>query len=55
MLWAERAGIDRKTLTLVTCDRYDAIAAKYVPAGEDRPRKAIQAARAWVIDDGGRE
>ncbi len=47
MLWlAARVGVDRKTLVLAACDCAEP-ALKYVPKGEDRPRKAIETARAW--------
>ena len=47
MLWvATRIDIDRKLLVLAACACAET-ALKYVPAGEDRPRKAIETARAW--------
>ena len=48
MLWlAAKAGVDRRLVVLVACDRAEP-ALRYVPAGEDRPRKAIETARAWA-------
>ncbi len=47
MLWlAEQLNIDRKLLVLAACDCAET-ALQYVPDGEDRPAKAIQAARNW--------
>lgn len=48
MLWlAGGVDIDRKVLVLAACD-CAALALKHVPEGEDRPRKAIETARAWA-------
>ena len=48
MLWlAGRLEIDRKVLVLCACDVAET-ALKHIPDGEDRPAKAIEAARAWV-------
>ncbi len=47
MLWlAAKVGVDRKPLVLAACDCAEP-ALKYVPDGEERPRKAIETARAW--------
>ncbi len=48
MLWAaEAVGIDKKVLVSAACD-FAATALRFVPQGEDRPRKAIRVTRAWV-------
>jgi hypothetical protein len=48
MLWlAGRADIDRKVLVTAVC-QVARTALKYVPEGEDRPLKAIEAAEGWV-------
>jgi len=48
MLWfAARVGVDRKLVVLAACDCAET-ALKYVPEGEDRPRAAIEMARAWT-------
>ena len=58
MLWvAGRLDIDRKLLVLAACD-CAALALRYVEDGEDRPRMAIETARAWcrgeaTLDDVG--
>lgn len=50
MLWlTERLGIDRPALVRAACD-CARTALKYVPAGEDRPRLAIEAAERWADD-----
>lgn len=47
MLWlAARAGVDRRVLVLACCDVAEP-ALVHVPPGEDRPRIAIETARAW--------
>jgi hypothetical protein len=47
MLWlAARADVDRKQAVLVACDCAET-ALRYARSGENRPRKAIEAARAW--------
>jgi hypothetical protein len=52
MLWilgkqiGKKGWPDRKTLVLLACLCAET-ALKFVPAGEDRPRKAIETARAW--------
>ena len=47
MLWAAtKLGVNQKLLVLAACDCAET-ALKYVPKGEDRPRKAIETARAW--------
>ena len=51
LLWvAARLGVDRKLLVLAACDCADS-ALRHVPDGEDRPRKAIEAARAWCLGE----
>ena len=48
LLWlAAKANIDRRLLVLAACDCAEP-ALVYVPAGEDRPRIAIETARAWA-------
>jgi hypothetical protein len=48
MLWlAGRAGVDRKLLVRAAC-LCAREALRYVPAGEDRPRIAIETAEAWT-------
>ena len=48
MLWfAARVGVDRKLVVLAACDCAET-ALKYVPEVEDRPRAAIEMARAWT-------
>ncbi len=52
LLWvASRLNVDRKLLALATCD-CATLALEYVPDGEERPRLAIEAARAWANGDG---
>ena len=52
MLWllgkriGEKGWPDRKQIVLLACLCAET-ALKFVPAGEDRPRKAIETARAW--------
>ncbi len=48
LLWfTERVGVDRRLVTLAACDcAREALG--FVPAGEDRPRLAIEAAEAWA-------
>ena len=47
LLWlAAKAGIDRKRLVMTACATARE-ALQFVPAGEDRPRKAIETAEAW--------
>ena len=41
------AGVDRRLVVLAACDCAET-ALRYVPAGEDRPRRAIETARAWA-------
>lgn len=48
MLWlAGRRQVDRRTLVLAACDCAE-LALIHVLAGEDRPRIAIETARAWA-------
>jgi len=48
LLWiVGRLGVDRKTIVLAAC-ACARTALKYVPAGEDRPRIAIETAEAWT-------
>ena len=48
LLWiADRLGVDRKLVVLAACDCAET-ALKFVPAGEDRPRIAIETARKWA-------
>lgn len=47
MLWlAARAGVDRRLVVEAACDCAEA-ALVHVPAGENRPRVAIETARRW--------
>ena len=53
MLWliGKTAGVpmsdERRPLVLAVCDCAELVS-EYVPKGEDRPRKAIEAARKWA-------
>jgi len=48
MLWlAANAGVDRKLLVAAACLCAET-ALTFVPAGEERPARAIATARAWV-------
>lgn len=48
MLWlAAAAKLDHKTIVLAACDCAER-ALRFVPEGEDRPRKAIEVTRAWT-------
>jgi hypothetical protein len=48
LLWAaERVGVDRRLLVLAACDCAET-ALVHVPDGEERPRMAIETARAWA-------
>src|SRR5574340_201946 len=48
LIWlAYKLGIDEKLITAAKCDCAEP-ALKYVPAGEDRPRNAIEVARKWI-------
>jgi hypothetical protein len=48
LMWlCARLEVDRKLVVTAACDCAER-ALKFVPAGEDRPRKAIETARAWV-------
>jgi hypothetical protein len=44
---AARAGVDRRHVVLAACD-VSALALAHVPAGEERPRRAIEVARRWA-------
>jgi hypothetical protein len=47
MLWLlARRGADRKQLVMAACE-CARLSLHHVPAGEDRPRKAIETAEAW--------
>ena len=47
LLWyATKRGVDKKLLVLAACDCAET-ALQFVPDDEDRPRKAIETARAW--------
>ena len=47
MLWgAVKAGVDRKAVVLAAC-ACARLSLRYVKAGEDRPRIAIETAEAW--------
>jgi len=47
MLWiASKIGVDRKRIVMASCDCVEP-ALQFVPDGEDRPRAAIDTARAW--------
>ena len=53
MLWlAVRLEIDRRVLVAATCAVVRP-ALRYIPAGEDRPRIAIEAAEAWARGEEG--
>lgn len=48
LLWlVARAGVDRRLVVLAACDCAET-ALVHVPAGEEQPRIAIEAARRWV-------
>jgi len=48
LLWlARRLEIDRKLIVLAACECAEQ-SLKYIPKGEDRPRQAIETARAWT-------
>jgi hypothetical protein len=48
MLWLlARVDVDRKIIVCIVCDCAE-MALQYVPAGEDRPRLAIEMARKWT-------
>ena len=52
MLWLiARTQHDRKQLVLAAC-ACARLSLKYVPAGEDRPRIAIETAEKWARDEG---
>jgi flagellar biosynthesis/type III secretory pathway protein FliH len=48
MIWfARRRSVERKVLVRIACD-CARTALRFVPEGEDRPRRAIEAAEAWA-------
>ena len=48
MLWiAVRRGVDRRTIVRIACV-CARTSLRFVPAGEDRPLRAIEAAEAWA-------
>lgn len=48
LLWlAARAGVDRRLVVLAACDCAETALVR-VPAGEERPRIAIETARLWA-------
>jgi hypothetical protein len=47
MFWLAGRTVSRQALVLAACDCAE-LALKYVPAGEDRPRIAIETARKWA-------
>jgi hypothetical protein len=48
LLWiAARLDVDRTLIVLAACDCAE-LALRHVPAGEDRPRAAIDTARSWA-------
>jgi hypothetical protein len=48
MLWiAARAGCDQRSVVHAACDCAESVLA-YIPAGEERPRRAIEVARRWA-------
>lgn len=51
LLWlAARVGVDRRLLWLAACDCAEP-ALVHVPAGENRPRVAIETARRWAAGE----
>src|SRR3972149_6910811 len=49
MIWlAARRGVDHKVLARIACD-CARTALRFVPAGEDRPRLAIEATERWIV------
>jgi len=47
LLWlAGRVGVERRTVVLAACDCAEP-ALRYVPEGEERPRRALEITRAW--------
>jgi hypothetical protein len=51
LLWlAARVGVDRRLVVLAACDCAEP-ALVHVPAGEDRPRVAIETARRWAAGE----
>ena len=54
LLWlAAKAGVDRRTVVTAGC-ACARTALQYVPAGEERPRRAIETAEAWARGEVGR-
>jgi hypothetical protein len=48
MMWlAAHLGVDRRRVVLAACDVVEPVLA-HVPAGEERPRRAIEVARRWA-------
>jgi hypothetical protein len=48
MLWlASCLGVDRRLTVLAACDCAESVLS-YIPAGEERPRRAIESARRWA-------
>jgi len=46
-LWvAAQAGVDRRLVVLAACDCAE-LALRWVPKGEERPRRVVNVARAW--------
>jgi len=51
LLWlAARLAVDRKQIVLAACDCAE-LSLRYVPAGENRPRIAIETARKWCAGE----
>jgi hypothetical protein len=49
MFWfAARMGVDRKLIVEAACQCAEMVVEAFVPTTEDRPRKAIETARAWT-------
>jgi|GEM_PF-6745249 len=51
LLWYASAHVSQQELVLAACDCAE-MALRYVPAGEDRPRLAIEIARKWARGKG---
>ena len=51
MIWyAARRGVDRNVLVRIACD-CARTASRFVPAGEDRPRIAIETTERWIAGE----
>ena len=51
MIWyAARRGVDRNVLVRIACD-CARTALRFVPAGEDRPRIAIETTERWIAGE----